>query len=125
MKQVETKDFMFTMDPHNKWPKLGPIEMLDSCGYIPGWLMSYSICKDNVRPTLQTYMGDCYKFGLFEMKGGKVKKNLVYKFPEDPPLYPIMHFTPTNGDAEFVMWQHAICAIRETKKDAWFVTRMD
>jgi len=124
---INNEFFTLNVDPQDQWENITPQSLLEAGGFIPQWLLEYAetvnFCKEP--PTLQEFMDKTYGFGLHRMTGGEVKKNLTYTYPEDPPMHPLFYFKCNHSEAEFVMWKHAICAMRQNKEDEWFVTRMD
>jgi hypothetical protein len=126
-KKIENDLFTVVIDPTDHWPKLKPADMFDTLGpYIKEWLIMYTQPHEaDDHTTLQEHMAECYRFGLHPMTGGTVGEDLIYQYPEDPPLYPILQWVDTRTGAEFVFYQHAICAMRQAPEDEWFITRMD
>ena len=111
---------VITMDPTNNH-EISVEELMVTCGFLPGWVLAYNTTEDL---TLKEHLDKQYRFGMCEMKGGKVTQSGEYHYPEDPPLFPLLYITLDHG-AEFLQWQFGICAMRDSQKADWFVTRMD
>lgn len=115
------------IDPHNVWPETPAKQLFEECGFLPTWVISYSVfkgLKDPEATNLKKWLDNSYGYGLYEMTGGFVTDDYIHKYPEDPDLFPLIVMKVTSGE-EFVQWQHGICAMRQAKEDAWFITRMD
>ena len=111
-----------TCDPLGAHGLINSGNVISVCGLLPGWVAGY---VDNAI-TLKEHLEECYGFGtLFEMTGGEVQPDMRYTYPEDPDLHPLLHMKLVATGAEFVQWNHGICAMRQSEDAPWFVTRMD
>ena len=110
------------IDPHDMWPS-SPEDVFSWCGFLPNWVTEYGQAN-HLTMTLKQHLDNCYGFGLYEMKGGKVEDDGSYTYPDDPTLHPLIQIE-LEGGAEFLQWEHGICAMRQSATEDWFVTRMD
>ena len=106
------------LDPHNKYEHLSVEDLRMSLGSLPSWVMNPTFFEFPLKEALDKQYG----FGLFETKGGKVSKDGIFSYPEDPDLYPIAEII--RGDETFYQYQYGIVAIIQ-KDGSSFVTRMD
>ena len=123
--KMDKFDCTMTIDPNSNFNGVPEERLMAACGLIPAWLATYSCKETRASNNLKDHLDKEYTFGMFPMEGGKVNDNLSYSFPEDPDLHPLMHYKNHETEAEFIMFQHAMCAVRQTPNDEWFVTRMD
>lgn len=121
LQSIDSKTIVST-DPTSNYE--APTEaIIEACGFVLGWVVAHEPTVSNM--TLKEHLEACYGFGeLHEMKGGEVTESGIYKYPEDPDMHPLVFIT-LEGGAEFLMWRHAICAMRDNQKQDWYVTRMD
>ena len=119
---VVHEGFTVTTDPNNKHEQ-DYHAIIEQGGFLPGWLIAYEL--EPIDDSLQDHMAKAYGYGLFPMgdKSG-ITDELVHTYPGDPDLQPLFTFDFSNG-AQFVFYQYAICAMRQSPDDKWFVTRMD
>ena len=117
----------FQLDPNDKFLPTGVRKqsLIDACGVLP---MFFHKCEQQGAETQEEIL-ECikaqYGFPVVPMEGGEVGADGVYRFPEDPPLHPIMSCTYADWDShvQFLVYQHAIVAIRT--EGATLVTRLD
>lgn len=123
-----TEAYDLLINPNDEYTAT-PADLIAAGGYVTAWVLDYAMLPVELLDTtsLRDYLDKQYGFGLFEMTGGVVDPTtLVYLFPEDPPMHPIFTITCKFGSgAKFIFYPHAICAMRESDDDEWFVTRMD
>jgi len=113
-----------TIDPHNMWPDLHPMQILQSCGFLPKWFVGHKPPE-----TIKDHMERSYGFGAFPMQLGLGKSRIsddgIHTYPGDPPLYPHIIMKNTETNAEMIQWESGIVAFRDNPSDEWFLTRMD
>lgn len=105
-------------DPLNKFSEHSEYEIHNSLGFIPGWALN----EEYLFKPLKEALDDQYGFGLFEMKGGEITKDGIYKYPRDPELYPLIKII--RHDEILYQYLYGIVAIVQ-KDGSSFVTRMD
>jgi hypothetical protein len=105
----------FEVDPTDHFSDVEPEYLVDACGLIPYWI------DVTTEDSFQKQVDDNYGFGLFEMKGGEVDANGVYRYPEDPDLFPLVKWE-RDGEVAY-MYQYAIMSF--IKDGEVFVTRVD
>ena len=106
------------IDPSKKFENLNKSDLMMSLGYIPGWVVNQEFFEKPLKEALDLQYG----FGMFEMTGGEVTEDGVYKYPQDPDLYPLIKIT--RGEETLYQYQYGIVAIVQ-KDGSAFVTRMD
>ena len=116
----ESAEIHASLDPlYHHIPQGRTAEMIgEEVGLIWAWCMS----KPEGIGFLQ-HFEDMYQFGVFEMKGGEVLENGIYKYPEDPDLYPLIRVD--NKEETVFVYPYGIVAIRNKTTRDTFVTRMD
>lgn len=87
-----------------------------------GLIWAWSKTKETGR-WFKDHFDEQYGFGLFEMKGGQVLDNGIYKYPEDPDLYPLLRVD--DEDETVFVYPYGIVAIRNKTTRDTFVCRMD
>jgi hypothetical protein len=108
---------VITFDPNKKFQQIDPRYFVDCLGILPFW-----INPNDERPMKEQFDAK-YQFGVFEMKGGKVKDDGSYKYPGDPLLHPVAKASLRNETIFF--YQHAMVCIRNETTKATFMTRLD
>ena len=108
-----------TFDPtgHFKSQNVPEERLAPACGYLLGWACNYATLVVQAA-SLKEAMDAQYGFGLHEMTGGKITEGGIYKYPEDPDMYPLVKVQ--TGEEYMYIYQHAIIAFNDG-----FVTRMD
>ena len=109
------------LDPTVYWRARGATKkwLIDVVGILPHW----AVTAWSEFPSIKEGMEELYGFGrLYEMTGGEVDEEYVYRFPEDPPYHPQMVLKLGDEDV-VVIWPYSIVGIYEDSK--WFITRMD
>ncbi len=107
--------FRFTIDPTNSFTDVDPQRLIEACGLIPYWV---DVTDER---SFRQQVDDNYGFGLYEMSGGTVDGEGVYRYPEDPDLLPYLKWE-RDGEVAY-MYSHAIMAF--VKDGVTFVTRVD
>lgn len=105
------------LDPLGHYKHVDIGTLTDSLGMLPGWVMN----PDYDGIPLRQALDEQYGFGLHEMIGGEVDASGIYRYPEDPDLYPLLEIK--RGEETFYQYPYAIVAIRGP--EGVFVTRMD
>ena len=114
---MNTKLLTVNFDPLEKYTELPNQVLNEMLGYIPSFL-----CYRTEDQTVKEALTKAYGFGeLHEMTGGTIK-DMVYRYPEDPELYPLAEMT--SRDTTVLQYQYGIVAILEPDGSV-FVTRMD
>lgn len=108
----------YEVDPNNKFPHLSRHDMYSTLGYLPGWVMNSEFFDKPLKEALD----EQYCCGLFEMTGGVIDSNGVFRYPEDPELHPLIKII--RGKETFYQYQSAIVAIVQ-EDGSTFMTRMD
>ena len=120
---------MFTldmMDPtyHYREERVPMRRIVDAMGILP--LLAESVSKEAPETVQEAVelMAIQYGFGALFDFGDKatVTPEGVYKYPEDPDLYPFVLY-PLSDTVELLIYPHAICVLRSDTET--FVTRMD
>jgi hypothetical protein len=104
------------LDPLNHYERQSPVDIAMSMGLIPEFLHAHD------ERAVLAQLEQNYGFGpLHAITGGTVDETGVYRYPEDPPLYPIAE-TQLKG-TKVRMYPYAIMHI--SSADTEIVTRMD
>lgn len=103
------KTITLTIDPLDKHPDLEQEHLMYLLANVPNWLSTYDATKE-ARP-LHEYMADCYGYGGSPMTGGTITIAGVYKYPDDPELYPLAYLR--CGEHTVIAYPHEIFAIIE------------
>ena len=124
MKAVINRDTLrIVIDPTESWPKQTSTHIYWSCGFVPGWFEQY-VEGQTDHKTIRAHMSQRYGFGIHPMTGHDITEELLFVYPEDPELPPLIHMKEEDG-VELVQWQYGIVGFRDSAEDEWLVTRMD
>jgi len=107
---------VLTLDPLDHF-KTDPERIVDALGYIPAWLS-----RVDEYPSIKAALVDQYIYYMGDMTGGKIDKRGIYRFPDDPPLYPLAS-AEIDGE-RFYQYQYGIVAT-VTSDGAQWVSRFD
>ena len=91
-------------------------ELMEACGLCPHWILARSD-----KPMLDL-ITEGYGFPIFELEGGEVGADMIYRYPEDEPLHPILLIQ--RGEEKYLQYEHGFIAI-VNKNGNQFVTRCD
>lgn len=112
--------FTISIDPTDYYTKDNHHNIVNRCQTILNWALNpnfkHSSFKDAV---LQQYL---YKAD-FPM-GGTIDHNGIYKYPEDPPLHPLLMISRDNDIMYF--YEYDIIALKDAKQaSGYYITRVD
>ena len=120
---------MFTlemMDPtfHYREEKVPMRRIVDAMGILPLFAENVAQIAPETVEEASKLLAEEYGFGDLYDFGDKatVTPEGVYKYPEDPDLYPFANCA-LSDTVEFLIYPHAICVLRSELET--FVTRMD
>ena len=109
-----------TIDPTDYYTIANHHSIIARCQVILNWAINptykYSSFKDAI---LQQYL---YRadFGM----GGTIDHNGVYKYPEDPPLWPLLKIA--RNDDVLYFYENYIIAMKDIhQKSGFYITRVD
>jgi hypothetical protein len=108
------------VDPTGHFEGVAEGRLIEAVGILPHWAAQALRASESARVVFLA-MVDLYRFGKYEFSGGEVDAQGVYRYPEDPPLYPILTLEHKGIKVHF--YQHAMLAI--VGEDETIVTRMD
>ena len=116
--EIPERKVTIWINPLNHY-EISDKDLINSCGFLPLW----AVDPDYLDQPIKQAMTELYGFGkLYEMKGGEVTDKGVYKYPDDPDLYPIVTI---KRDHE-IMHQYPYGIVAFEQDDGTvFVTRMD
>lgn len=109
--------FKFVVDPTDHYTDVDPNKLVEAGGLIVAWI-------DVTDPTpFQEQVLRNYPFGMYEFEDSTVDEDGVYtdKYPEDPPMHPILKWE-RDGETAY-MYQSAFMSF--IKDGVTFVTRVD
>jgi hypothetical protein len=100
---------------------------LQICGFIPGWIQDsyFGALEDGAKGAFERVLEHYYgHFMPSASMTGTVTKDGVYKYPEDPDLYPLVSF---EGEAETLyQYDFGIVAIVDNEsREVVFCKRID
>ena len=87
-------------------------------GMLPIWALNHEF----FHLPLKDALAEQYGMPLYEISGGTLDANGVYRYPGDKPLKPLIRID--RGDETFYQYDYAIVAILSPGSDA-YITRMD
>ena len=64
-----------------------------------------------------------YQGGVYESKGGEILKSGIYKYPEDPDLYPLCQII--NENEIYFFYEYDFLAIRDKETNETHMYRVD
>lgn len=112
-----------SVDPNSAFTRAPQGRLVEACGIIPDFFI-HAIregADGTAREALKA-MNDVYGFPVSPMPGGEVDQYGTYRFPEDPPLEPLMKLEAPGGVTLYI-YQYAIVALVDPEET--IVTRMD
>ncbi len=107
------------IDPTKSFSNISNDYILESLGLLPSFAANEQFKDIPLKEALHA----AYGFGLFEMHGGIVSEEGIYKYPEDPELIPLAKIE--RDDEYFYQYKYGIVAIKSRDSDKYFVTRLD
>ena len=114
-------------DPLKRFPNATKQALVEACGLIPYFVLEAATVAPEGAAGVLEAMNNAYGFAIgINLTGGTVSDEGVYRYPEDPDLYPIARFDvdgPEGAIASVFIYQCAIVAVRDNKET--LVTRMD
>lgn len=119
---------MMSVNPTGHFAGVDTFDLLEACGLIPAWLSQYGrdLADDLEVAPIKEFLTQCYGFGdLMEMTGSTITESGVMQYPGDPDLHPLILVTYKDSGVEVMQYQYGIVAMRDSKEDGWFLTRMD
>lgn len=96
--------------------------ILDACGLIPHWVVSWNKEPEAGPKALFDFLDITYGFGMHKM-GGTLDADGTYRYPQDPPLYPLISMETRDGT--LYQYDYGIVAIPMGDQGGHFITRMD
>ena len=108
------------IDPTKNFSSVKQQYLLEACGLVLPWAMEWA---DTPVGSLSTYLGTRYQFPMYPIEGGSITEDHIFTYPDDPPAYPLV-LIESHG-ATFLMYHHALVAIKDTPTSSFFITRMD
>lgn len=109
-----------TVDPMGKYPNASGEQIFLACGQVPVWLNDLN---NPDHESIKSIFSRFYVFGVFETKGGIVDEEGVYKYPNDPDLYPLIKME--RGNEIVYQYRSGLVSIIDVETGNSFVTRMD
>jgi len=96
-------------------------EVLEETGLLTQWAEQGEAEGMDFKDSFNEY----YQFGLTEMTGGEIEMHGggVYKYPQDPPLHPLVEMHNNLGDTCFIYSYGIVGIVKADGKQ--FITRMD
>jgi len=105
------------MDPLNKFQDMSKVHIMNNLGYVPSWAGNIEYKDLPLKDALEIQYQP-----LYEIKGGIVDENGIYKFPGDPELYPLIKLTRNDE----ILYQYIFGMVSIVQEDgSSYVTRMD
>ena len=110
---------ILTADPLNEYGDQKIADLVNACGYLPGWAIEKEPDESMAEALERRYV-----FYAGQMTGGAVTPEGVYTFPDDPPLYPYIAIRDQESDETMYVYPYAIVAITHPERPQW-VSRCD
>ncbi len=113
-------------DPLGQFKGIKPNKLIEATGLIPHFIQDVALSDPMDAQEAFELMIECYGFGGEDtLAGGKgeVTEEGVYRYPEDPDLYPLVSFTITEQDIEILVYQYGFVVVRD--EDNTLMVRMD
>ena len=106
------------LDPLKKYNPVLDSQLIEGLGILPLWLAQGKQLGEDAKTALtrryQFYTG-C------DIEGGRIDAEGVYRYPGDPPLYPVMKVSDEKETVYF--YPYAIVAV--VNEEGTWITRMD
>ena len=111
-----------TIDPLDQYQDVPASDLLEGAGLLHDWILEAIAFSTPIKENLLFH----YKpYFLGEMNGCTVTENGTLSYPGDPDLFPILKYTAPGTSEVLFIYKHGIVAIRDTKENTIWITRMD
>ena len=108
-------------DPlHHFLGQYSPKFMVQMCKVIKSWAFAV---EEGLYEDMYELINGHYQGGVYESKGGEVLENGIYKYPEDPDLYPVCKITAVNEI--YFFYEYDFLAIRDKETNDTHLYRVD
>lgn len=106
-----------TFDPNSAFPQARNAQLLEACGFIPGWIV------ENPELSFRDALDQNYAFagGFQPFDGPSLDAQGRFTYPGDPPLNPLLELT--RGDEVLRQYQYGLVAL--TTGDKTEFARLD
>jgi hypothetical protein len=112
-----------SFDPHNKYP-INEVQAIEACGLVLPWVFEWVYWKEPSPPIpLSVHLEQCYGYPLYQIPGAEIDESETFLFPGDDPLTPLVSLK--HAGAHFLMYWHALAAIKDSPDRPYLITRMD
>lgn len=112
--------FSIIIDPNDYYTDSNHHNIVSHCGVIINW----AINPNYVKSSFKTAVLDQYLYGSDFCMGGDIDHDGVYRYPEDPPMHPLLKIT--RNDDVLYFYQHDIIAMSDkSQKSGFYITRVD
>jgi len=110
-------------DPNDKFPDALPAKLLNACGFITQWVVSYFEGEQLL--SLKEHLELAYGFGPLHPMQITIHPDDHLSYPGDPDLHPLTIFelNETPSPTRCIVYNYGIVAIIEN--GTTFITRMD
>ena len=103
------QDVRIEIDKFDHFPKEVTAEKLvNACGLLLDWSIEYFLSYDRLEEKLFEFMQNTYRFPMAATPAEDYFDNGIFRYPGDPPLYPVARISSPNTNEEFYIYQHAI-----------------
>ena len=112
--------FRITIDPTDYYTDNNHHKIIAYCQTVISWAINPSFVKTSFKAgVLQQYL-----YGANFNMGGIIDSNGIYKYPDDPPLHPLLKIERNNDCLYF--YEHDIIALKDANSTSGFyITRVD
>jgi len=114
------------VDPSGTFEGIKKEKLLAACGLIPYFVQEAALSGPLTATEVMDVMQECYGFPSLDMlEGGKgeVSEDGQYRYPEDPPMDPMVKWTMDGTGVEVLMYQYAFVCVRDDETTQ--LVRMD
>ena len=129
MQTIKQENFNVYIDPTNHWPDVGSKRIADACGVLVQWAAAWLTMRETTTDTTTTwqeFVDQVYAHGggwsTFSDKW-RMDAEGTMRYPDDPPLHPLMVMESKDGKHKIRMYEHAIVSYENP--DVFEVARMD
>lgn len=121
--KLDMMPYTITIDPLEHYRTVPFSRLWEATGLLPYFFAEAALEASNSLEDVKWVVGKCYGFPLHPM-GGEVTDEGVYKYPEDPDLFPLVQFDLPQ-DIKILVYEYAITAFCDILTGETFVTRID
>ncbi len=120
MYTMDVNGVPWCLDPKEKFTDYTPQQIAQWVGMIPSF---FDMEEGATLEEIKEHMSGRYGFPLCDMKGGTIREDLSYDYPEDSLLYPLT--IAAYGDTVVLVYEYGMVALFDRATRTHYMTRMD